>query len=90
MIIFPQHILMIEGDSEHKTVSITLQGTESALAAVNPNTITGVVDLGQLVAADDEEELRDGTYNAKVEWTLPNGLKAKGSTEVRLHVRKNN
>jgi len=76
-------------ETDRKTLPVTLQGTESVLSTVTADAITGVVDVAQLVNGRDVSELKDGTYNAKVTWTLPNGVKAKSEVDVHLILKKN-
>ena len=77
--------------NEYDSVALTLLGMDSALAAVDENTLKGSVDATQLIKENGTETLRDGVYSAKVKWNnLPEGVKASDDVEVYVRVNKTN
>ncbi|SFC17968.1 CdaR family protein [Butyrivibrio sp. YAB3001] len=75
-------------DSEYDQVSLTLQGLRNAIDLVNANNIVGVVDINDVIEDNDLSELQAGTYSARVKWSLPSGVSAKGTVSVYLTIRE--
>ena len=75
-------------DEEYDTVSLTLSGLSTIIKDVSPDSIKGTVDINSLVADSENGELTDGTYSVDVDWTLPDGLKAKNTVSVYVKVEK--
>ena len=77
-------------DSEHDTVSLTLQGLKSELDAISAGSLEGTVDIDEILESNGLTEMTEGTYTAQVEWNLPEGVKEKAPVSVYVKVEKNN
>ena len=77
-------------DSEHDTVSLTLQGLKSQLDAISAGSLEGTVDIDEILESNGLTEMTEGTYTAQVEWNLPEGVKEKAPVSVYVKVEKNN
>ena len=75
-------------DSEYKTVSVTLQGLESAIRQISENDITGTVSVQDILDSNDLQALSEGTYSADVDFVLPDLVKVKGPVSVYVTVEK--
>ncbi|RKM58405.1 hypothetical protein D6853_02405 [Butyrivibrio sp. X503] len=74
-------------DKEYETVSLTLEGLESKINTLNPETITGTVDINKVLKNNNLTEPAEGMYSAEVEWTLPDGVEAKAPVSVYISVK---
>jgi hypothetical protein len=77
-------------DKESKTVSVTLQGLESAINQISDNDITGTVSVQNILDSNNLQELSAGTYSADVTFDLPDLVKVKGTVSVDVTVEKDN
>ena len=77
-------------DSEYKTVSVTLQGLQSAIRQISDNDITGTVSVQDILDGNDLQELAEGTYSADVKFDLPDLVKVKGTVSVYVTVTEDN
>ncbi len=75
-------------DSEYKTISVTLQGLESAIRQISENDITGTVSVQDILDSNSLQELSEGTYSADVDFELPDLVKVKGTVSVYVTVEK--
>lgn len=75
-------------DSEYNQVSLTLQGLRSNINAVKESEITGVVKLSDIMTANDLTELKAGTYDGYISWSLPEGVYVKSAVSVYVTVRE--
>ncbi len=75
-------------DSEYSTVSLTLQGLQSALDNIDAGSLVGTVDVKKILSDNNLTELSDGTYSAEVDWTLPSGVKVKSDVSVYVTAEK--
>jgi YbbR domain-containing protein len=76
-------------DTEYETVSLTLQGLKATINSVDPDNITGKVNVNDLITGNDLDSLKAGNYSADVEWDLPDGVKTKGTVSVYVKVEEN-
>ena len=67
---------------------MTLQGLRSNINAVKESEITGVVKISDLLEDNDMTELKAGTYDGFIEWSLPEGIKAKSPVSVYVIVEE--
>ena len=75
-------------DKEYKTVSVTLQGLDSAVRQISENDITGTVSVQDILDSNNLQELSEGTYSADVDFDLPDLVKVKGTVSVYVTVEK--
>lgn len=75
-------------DNEYKTVSVTLQGLDSAIRQLSENDITGTVSVQDILDGNNLTELAEGTYSADVDFVLPDLVKVKGTVSVYVTVEK--
>ena len=75
-------------DSEYKTVSVTIQGLKKAVDGVDPDDLTGTVNLQDVIERSGSDSLTTGNYSADVAWDLPDGVKVKGTVSVYIKVEK--
>jgi hypothetical protein len=75
-------------DKEYKTVSVTLQGLDSAVRQISENDITGTVSVQDILDGNNLQELTEGTYSADVDFDLPDLVKVKGTVSVYVTVEK--
>ena len=75
-------------DKEYKTVSVTLQGLDSAVRQISENDITGTVNVQDILDSNNLQELTEGTYSADVDFDLPDLVKVKGPVSVYVTVEK--
>ena len=75
-------------DKEYKTVSVTLQGLDSAVRQISENDITGTVSVQDILDGNNLQELSEGTYSADVDFDLPDLVKVKGTVSVYVTVEK--
>ncbi len=75
-------------DSEYETVSLTLQGLYSNIKSVDQSALKGNVDVSAMMEKNGITELEEGTYNAEVIWSLPDGVVEKGTVNVYVTVKK--
>ena len=75
-------------DNEYKTVSVTLQGLDSAVRQISENDITGTVSVQDILDGNNLQELSEGTYSADVDFDLPDLVKVKGTVSVYVTVEK--
>ncbi|MBP3275124.1 MAG: hypothetical protein J6I68_09480 [Butyrivibrio sp.] len=75
-------------DKEYKTVSVTLQGLDSAVRQISANDITGTVSVQDILDGNNLQELSEGTYSADVDFDLPDLVKVKGTVSVYVTVEK--
>ncbi len=76
-------------DAEYDTVSVTVQGLQSSLDTVNPASMSGKVDVSEILTDNKLESLQAGTYSCAVNWELPEGVSIKTPVEVYVKVEKN-
>ena len=77
---------VIVDDSEYDTVSLTVQGLARDLSSISASSISGSVDIAQIMDANNMDELREGTYSADVTFKLPEGVTEKGIVSVYVTV----
>ncbi len=75
-------------DEEYETVSLTLQGLKNSINAINPDSLKGVVKVEDIISGNNLGELKPGNYSADVQWTLPDGVKIKGTVSVYVKVEE--
>jgi YbbR domain-containing protein len=75
-------------DSEYTTVSLTLRGLHDSMRGLSADDISGSVSIEKLMAKNELEELKEGTYSADVDWSLPDGVKVRGTVSVYVRVEK--
>ena len=75
-------------DSEYETVSLTLQGLYSNIKSVDQSALKGNVDVSAMMEKNGITELEEGTYNAEVIWSLPDGVVEKGTVNVYVTVKE--
>ncbi|WP_024865429.1 CdaR family protein [Butyrivibrio sp. FCS014] len=75
-------------DSEYKTVSVTIQGLKESVDKVDPDDLTGTVNVEELIEASGSDSLTVGNYSADVKWSVPSGVRIKGTVSVYIKVEK--
>ncbi|MBR4671136.1 MAG: hypothetical protein IKO84_11095 [Butyrivibrio sp.] len=75
-------------DDEKETVSLTLEGLESRITALNTDALRGTLNIDKVIKNNNLTELAEGNYSAEVEWDLPNGIKEKTPVSVNISVKK--
>ncbi len=73
-------------DSEYETVSLTIQGLISKVDSINASDIFGSVNVGEIMLANNMDQLKEGNYSADVTWNLPDGVSEKGTVSVYVSV----
>ena len=77
-------------DTEYDSVSLTLEGLSDTLDGINPASLTGTVDVEQIMEDNNLTALSEGTYSAAVNWDLPAAVTVKNPVEVYVKVEKKN
>ncbi len=75
-------------DSEYRTVSVTLQGLDSAMRGISENNLVGTVKVQDIISGNELQELSAGTYSADVTFDLPEGVRLKGTVSVYVTVEE--
>ncbi len=75
-------------DTEYDSVSLTLEGLSDTLDGINPASLTGTVDVEQIMEDNNLTALSEGTYSAAVNWDLPAAVTVKNPVEVYVKVEK--
>lgn len=75
-------------DDEYETVSLTLQGLKNSIDVINPDSLTGVVKVEDIMTGNNLDELKAGNYSADIQWSLPDGVKIKGTVSVYVKVEE--
>lgn len=65
---------------------LTISGLNAAVSAVDQNTLSGTVDIGQWMESRNWERLTEGTYDIPVSFELPSGVKAEAEMYVRVNI----
>ena len=76
-------------ETEYETVSLTLQGLKEKIDAISAGSLKGTVKVDNILSGNNLEKLQAGTYSADVDWSLPDGVKAKGTVSVYVKVDEN-
>ncbi len=76
-------------DTEYETVSLTLQGLKTAIDSIDPASLKGTVNVNDIITGNNLDSLEAGNYSADVKWSLPEGVKTKGTVSVYVKVEEN-
>ncbi len=76
-------------DTEYETVSLTLQGLKTAIDSIDPASLKGTVNVNDIITGNNLDSLEAGNYSADVKWSLPDGVKTKGTVSVYVKVEEN-
>ena len=76
-------------DTEYETVSLTLQGLKAVIESIDPDQLTGKVNVDKIISGNNLDSLKAGNYSADVDWDLPDGVKTKGTVSVYVKVEEN-
>lgn len=76
-------------DTEYETVSLTLQGLKAVIESIDPDQLTGKVNVDEIISGNNLDSLKAGNYSADVDWDLPDGVKTKGTVSVYVKVEEN-
>ena len=76
-------------DTEYETVSLTLQGLKEKIDAISAGSLKGTVKIDSILSGNNLDALQEGTYSADVDWSLPDGVRSKGTVSVYIKVEEN-
>ena len=69
-------------------LEVNLTGLESVMDSINVNTLSGTIDITELMTEQGMEELTEGEYDGKLNIALPENSKIAQEVRIRIEITK--